>query len=179
MGLRDMLTVRTDGPASPDYATHGEEPGEHGLTASAAHVMALETAEAARDLAPSHHAETTPRPIVGIEPVENATAEVQTFVIQPGDVQQVLHRDPLRATAEINNLSNVNVALCVRQSDAVAASALGGAPFPPARSISLPHGGTVPRKLTHGAPMWVVVDPNAGGAATIDLIFERKHTARP
>ena len=172
MGLREMFAVRET--TAPDHAAHGTQPGEKVLTSSTAHVLSMQQAERSTDV-PAQPVAVPAPPRVLVEPIENDTVQVRTYVVQPGKVEQVLHRDPFRALSEINNQSQVAVALC-----ATAPDANGGVDtFPPTRSIALPKGGTVPRKQTHGAPMWIVIDPAAGGPATVDVYIERRTTPRP
>lgn len=171
MGMFDKR--QRDEPSG--YSSHGEQPSAQAggvLTESSAHLAALDRAQQARDLTPTQPSTDTPPPIVAAEPVSSFDYETETFTLQPGEVRQIAGRDPLRKSIEVNNLSGERVQLAKTDKDARAM-------FPPVRSITLPAGGTVPRKFTHSAPVFLVVDPAAADVVEVDVIAERAKPSRP
>lgn len=178
MSLLDAL--RAPQPPAEDYVSHGEQPGPHqsGRLVESDRVLDSMTRRdnAAAIAAARANADVPPRPPVAV--VENAAEPefaVATVTLSPGEVVEIAGRDPRRKSIEINLwTANVAVALCSNRKDAESATHK----FPPARSMRLPGGGTVPRKSTHTAPVFAVLDPAAGGDATLDVIVTLAAPAR-
>ena len=187
MSLFDKLTTappRHGGHDTiPDHSAHGVEPGarygEH-LHEDEAAVQAQHTADEGREHYVEQLVDEPHAPIYQAPPAEPDTFYAETFTIQPGEVVELLPRDPYRKNAKLFNQSaagGAKVALAATRRDAERATGQGT--FPPTRSAQLVPGGQVPRELTHTANVFAVCDPGAAAAATVDVIVERFTTRKP
>jgi hypothetical protein len=187
MSLMDKLLSapprHSGGDTIPDHAAHGAEPGasygEH-LHENERAVQSQQTADEGREHLVDE-IETAPHaPIISAPPQEPDTFYAETFTIQPGEVVELLPRDPFRKNAKLFNQSaagGAKVAITARKGEADRATGQGT--FPPVRGAQLVPGGQVPRELTHTANVFAVCDPAAAAAAVVDVIVERFSTRRP
>lgn len=187
MSLRELLTSAPprhgEHDAAPDHAAHGAQPGPRyaeTLAEDEAALQAQATADAAHEVGVAQATREHPAPIFQAPPTEPDSWYAETFTIQPGEVVELLPRDPARKSAKLFNQSaagGARVAIANRKQDAE--RAVGQGAFPPVRGAVIVPGGAVPRDVGHTANVFAVCDPGAAAAAVVDVVVERFARLRP
>ena len=110
-------------------------------------------------------------------PPEDWSAE--TFVLQPGDVRQILGRSPHRQNFAVHNQSGNAVPVFLFVSEGDARKFVNTTVKPAEGRFVIVADGPDPRTGTHSAGMWAAVHPTAGAAATIDVAASVYRGPRP
>jgi hypothetical protein len=185
MSLMDKLMMAPPRGSShkPEDSSHGGQPGKAVGHQLAEDERAMTSLDVQREAAERHvetlETEETAHPVgwtTPVEPPDNFSAE--TFTLQPGEVVEIVPRDPSREKLTVFNQSAAGgaaVALCATRRDAER----GAKSFPPPRGVQVTPGGSVPRDMTHTAPVFAVCDPGAAAQAVIDVLAQRRAQRRP
>jgi len=162
----------------------GEQPGSHygaTLREDDRVVAAMSRRRSTDTLAPTLPSPATmiPPPLIReVEaPPEDWTAE--TFVIQPGKVQQILGRSPHRQKYDVHNQSGNAVPVYLFSTRGDADKFVHTAALPTEGRFVIVADGPDPRSGSTSAGVWAAVHPTAAAAATIDVTASTYRGPRP